>query len=55
MPFDKNMNNFIYEIHKSIWHKNYTRAIKEVMKRNYFFKGITNYIKKYVIIALFVV
>ena len=46
IPLVKNVNEFIYNIHKKLSHRNHNTVRNYCIKNNIFFKGITNAIKK---------
>ena len=45
VPFLQNLEKYIYDIHKNLNHSNHNIVRKEIIKNNYFFKGITKTVK----------
>ena len=45
VPLVKNINNFIYDLHKQIGHRNSNSVRIELIKRNFYFKGVISVIK----------
>ena len=40
VPFVKNINEFLYKIHSENSHRNVLSLRKELLNRNYYYKGI---------------
>ncbi len=40
VPFNKNLNEWLYKIHIVTSHRNVLSLRKELLKRNYYYKGI---------------